>query len=48
VPPAIGLTVTLGSAVFAALGVQIARREGTAAARVPLTATLVSAAGPRT
>ena len=48
VPPAIGLTVTLGSAVFAALGMQIARREGTAAARVPLTATLVSAAGPRT
>ncbi len=45
-PPAIGLTVTLGCAVFAALGVQIARREGGAVARAPVAARLASAARP--
>src|SRR5579862_4915604 len=42
VPPAIGLTVMLGCAVFAAFGVQIARREGTAASPVSFPASLVS------
>jgi len=48
VPPAIGLTITLGCAVFAALGVQIARRERTASSRAPLPAGLASFAGPGT
>jgi len=41
-PPAIGLTVTLCCAVFAAFGVQIARREGTATLPVSFPARLVS------
>ena len=48
-PPAIGLTVTLGCTVFAALGMQIAHREGTQPSRAQGSASLAAAVatGPR-